>query len=85
MCRYPFVATDILVSCLRIADALIEFKDLPTEQEDEDQDRTVTKVPTNVISIFLLQSELDLRRARAVRRRSASKYGTYYRKYQLAE
>ena len=47
------MATDILVSCLRIADALIEFKDLPTDQEDEDQDRTVTKVPTNVTLILL--------------------------------
>jgi hypothetical protein len=35
-CRYPFVATDILTSCMRIADRMIEEKVQNGNQEDND-------------------------------------------------
>ena len=36
MHRYPFVATDILTSCIKIADSLIAVKMQPKENNEEE-------------------------------------------------
>lgn len=35
--RYPFVAADVLVSCIKIADALVKEKETEVQPEEEEK------------------------------------------------